>query len=84
MSADRFRAAMFAAGVALAAAVAIAMPSAATPKDTSTAVPAVDYGGTSWSFADVAAVTTGTEPAEGIYRETTATDLAELMLGGAQ
>ncbi|OBF42835.1 hypothetical protein A5719_10350 [Mycolicibacterium peregrinum] len=81
---DRFRAAMLAAGVAAAATVAIAMPSAAAPQDASTAVPAVDYSGTSWTYADVAAATTGTDHAQGRYRPNTATDLSDLMLDGAQ
>lgn len=80
---DRLRAAMLAVGVVAAAAVTIAMPSAAAPKDADQAVPAVAPG-TSWTFADVAAATTGTEPAESRYRETTAATLSELMLGGAR
>ncbi|OKH63729.1 hypothetical protein EB73_25645 [Mycobacterium sp. SWH-M3] len=79
---NRFRATMLAAGVVAAAAVTIAMPSAAAPKDADQAVPAVDYGGTSWTYADVAAVTTGSGPAEDVYRESTATSLVDLMVGG--
>ena len=81
---DRFRAALLAGGVAVAAGVAIAMPSVAVPGDADQAVPAVDYSGTSWTFADVTAAATGTDRARGRYRPNTATDLSELMLGGAR
>lgn len=76
------RAAILAAavGIAVAAGVLVTPRPADHPVP---AVPAVDYSttGTSLTFADLAAATTG-KPAGGVYRESTATELVDLMLGG--